>query len=92
METTFIIMGWFFAITLVLVTFLYFAISNIPTYFPFSRETITGRYGLCKPNWISIRLTSVDDICKTNCYDKYKITSHKIENSVCYCDVSNCNP
>ncbi len=89
MRTSFIVVGWFFAIILLVVSFFYVAVSNIPNYFPFSRESITGSYGFCSPEWESLPETAD---CETSCYEKYRVTSFKIEDDVCYCDINNCNP
>lgn len=89
MRTSFIVLGWFFAIVLLLVSFFYVTVSNIPNYFPFSRETITGSYSFCSPDWEPLTVT---DECEYSCYEKYRVTSHKIEKDVCYCDINNCNP
>jgi hypothetical protein len=52
----------------------------------------------CKPNWV-MGLPSMkaygdkaNDLCKSQCYAADKVTSYKIENDTCYCDINNCNP
>ncbi len=65
---------------------------------------------ICEPDYVKpaggeIMLFNQDESwCKTLCYEKYEVTSFKIENDTrsllgiettiptCYCDINNCNP
>ena len=67
---------------------------------------------ICKPNWIKSQLilygvpqtqgVTAEEGCKKSCYEAYKVTSIKVENTTqpltnstgfyCYCDINNCNP
>lgn len=53
---------------------------------------------VCKPNWVmsapnmNMYGNRSSDLCKSQCYGGAKVTSYKIENDTCYCDINNCNP
>lgn len=85
MKETFIILGWFFAISLVLFTSLSFMASTISGFFPFSRESINTIK--CDSRYIEV--IKFDD-CRSSCLEKFKVDSYKIENDKCFCDVNKC--
>lgn len=33
-----------------------------------------------------------DENCKKWCYENEGVSSYKVENNTCYCDINNCNP
>jgi hypothetical protein len=60
----------------------------------------------CKPNYVNLPDSYYpdspytgempasairDDICKSACYEFAKVTSFKIDDSGCVCDINNCN-
>ena len=56
----------------------------------------------CEPNWLLVHdvlLETNEEYCKTMCYNGYKSTTYRFENSSsfsgfysCYCDANNCSP
>jgi len=87
MKETFIIIGWFFAIFLVLITSLSFMASNVSGFFPFPREAVTAGIIKCEPRYVEI--SGFDD-CESSCFEEFKVSSYKIENEKCFCDINDC--
>ncbi len=44
----------------------------------------------CHPNWLEQGETDSLEMCRTTCYDKYKVSAYEIRNSSCFCDVESC--
>jgi len=85
MKETLVIIGWFFAISLLLYFSLGFMTSSISGFFSIQKESIT--LGKCATKYIEI--TEFID-CKSSCVEKFKVNSYKIENDRCFCDLNKC--
>lgn len=83
MKETFVIIGWFFAIFLILFATLSFMTTSISG-FPFPKEAMSMR---CEPQYVEIK--NFTD-CKSSCIEQNNVDSYKIENDRCFCDVNKC--
>ena len=85
MRETFVIIGWLFAVFLILIASLSFMTINISGFFPFQKEAMTANR--CQPRYVEV-ITFTD--CKLSCLERFKTESYKTESGKCFCDVNKC--
>jgi hypothetical protein len=89
---------WIIVLIILLLAGVVYAYNN-PSFFDSIKNNIPIGNSMCTPNWIIMGAWTGDEICKSVCYNEYRVNSFKKDNSNiggiafagCYCDVNNCN-
>lgn len=91
MKKTITLAAWGIMISIMFISILYMISGGISGFFIFSEDgSILSDTEICRPVWVSNGLYSVDSVCMEACEKNHGVSSYKIVDLNCFCDLNNC--